>query len=121
MLVSVLPHGVTRPTRLDMLHTSQGENPLNPLNIDIDEDRESIAVWLREDDSGKLYTFHCVNCGYILFQHTAGVDLIVPEDLISIKDFVHKYHGNKITGVSKVPPVILRCKNKTCKTQYNIR
>jgi predicted RNA-binding Zn-ribbon protein involved in translation (DUF1610 family) len=82
-------------------------------------DDTSIAVWLKETTDGKLYTFHCLNCGYILFQHTNGVDLVVPEDTISIKDFVEKYNEGRISGVSGKPPIIIRCKK--CKTQYNVR
>ena len=79
---------------------------------------ESTDVWLREYKVEKLYTFHCNDCGFILFQHVQGVKLVIPGVTYSNRDY-NKLFNKELEGDHASPPFIIRCKN--CKKQYNIR
>lgn len=79
---------------------------------------KSTDVWLRETKTDSLNTFHCNNCGTVLFQHLQGVQLIVPAKSYTLREF-NKLPEQRLDGEYKKPPIIVRCRN--CKTQYNIR
>lgn len=88
-------------------------------NVQDVQEIESTAIWLKENSDDVLHTFHCPECGYILFQHVRGVELIIPEETISFRDFKYQYGKGRVDGMSATPPIIIRCKQ--CKKQYNIR
>lgn len=82
-------------------------------------DLDCTNIFLSEQKSNKFYTFHCLSCGFILFQHLQGVKLAIPAEAISMRDF-NRMENKMLTKVEMVkPPIILRCRN--CKHQYNVR
>ena len=83
----------------------------------IGRDPYAIDVYLDEATPLELKTFHCLGCGFVVFQYFTRVELVIASTTISPKNQVMM----EIEGEKVKPPVIIQCHSHSCRVRYNIR